>query len=41
MIGKVDKVSQHPANADKFLAFMKSRTVQDIYAKYGFVPHFK
>jgi len=29
-----------PANADKFLAFMKTREAQAIYAKYGFVAAF-
>lgn len=40
VIGKVDRTAKNPANADKFLAFMKSRDAQAIYARYGFVPAF-
>jgi len=29
----------HPENAKKFLEFIKSSEAQEIYAKYGFVPH--
>jgi ABC-type molybdate transport system substrate-binding protein len=38
VIGRVDRTAKNTANADKFLAFMKSREAQGIYAKYGFVP---
>jgi len=31
----------HPENAEKFLEFIKSSEAQEIYAKYGFVPHKK
>ena len=31
----------NPANAEKFLEFIKSEKAQKIYEKYGFVPHFK
>lgn len=31
----------HPANAEKFLDFIKSSRAQGIYEKYGFVPHFE
>jgi molybdate transport system substrate-binding protein len=34
------KKAQNPANADKFLDFIKSGGAQEIYKKYGFVPHF-
>lgn len=40
VVGKVDKTAKNPGNADKFLAFMKTREAQAIYAKYGFVPDF-
>ena len=29
----------HPENAKKFLEFIKSSEAQEIYTKYGFVPH--
>ena len=38
-IAKLKKAG-NPANADKFLDFIKSREAQEIYKKYGFVPHF-
>ena len=38
-IAKLRK-AQNPENADKFLDFIKSREAQEIYKKYGFVPHF-
>ncbi len=34
------KNAPHPANAEKFLDFIKSSRAQSIYEKYGFVPHF-
>lgn len=34
------KHALHPENAEKFLAFIKSKTAQAIYQKYGFIPHF-
>jgi molybdate transport system substrate-binding protein len=34
------KNAPHPANAEKFLNFIKSPRAQRIYEKYGFVPHF-
>ncbi len=30
----------NPENADKFLHFIKSTRAQEIYRRYGFVPHF-
>ena len=39
-IGKVDRTAKDSANADPFLAFMKTREAQAIYARYGFVPGF-
>lgn len=30
----------NPENADKFLHFIKSASAQEIYKRYGFVPHF-
>jgi len=38
-IAKLRK-SRNPENADKFLDFIKSHGAQEIYKKYGFVPHF-
>lgn len=37
VIGRVDKTARNPANADKFVAFIRSPEAQAIYAKYGFV----
>lgn len=34
------KNSPNPANAEKFLDFIKSEKAQEIYEKHGFVPHF-
>jgi molybdate transport system substrate-binding protein len=34
------KNAPHPANAKRFLDFIKSFQAQSIYEKYGFVPHF-
>ena len=34
------KDSPNPENAERFLEFIKSRRAQEIYKKYGFVPHF-
>ncbi|MEW6447742.1 MAG: substrate-binding domain-containing protein [Bacillota bacterium] len=34
------KNAPNPANAAKFLAFIRSREAQRIYESYGFVPHF-
>ncbi len=34
------KGSRNPENANKFLHFIKSREAQEIYKKYGFIPHF-
>ena len=34
------KDAPNPENALKFLEFIKSKNVQEIYKKYGFVPHF-
>ena len=34
------KQASHPENAEKFLNFIKSKTAQSIYQKYGFIPHF-
>ncbi|UCG79667.1 MAG: substrate-binding domain-containing protein [Desulfobacterales bacterium] len=34
------KRATHPQNAEKFLDFIKSPQAQEIYASYGFVPHF-
>ncbi len=34
------KNSPNPENADKFLDFIKSALAQEIYRRYGFVPHF-
>jgi len=34
------KDAPNPENALKFLEFIKSKKVQEIYKKYGFVPHF-
>ncbi len=33
------KNAPHPANAERFLDFIKSPRAQRIYEKYGFVPH--
>jgi molybdate transport system substrate-binding protein len=33
------KKAPNPANAAKFLTFIQSSTAQDIYQRYGFVPH--
>ena len=33
------KEAPHPANADKFLAFVQSAAAQDIYRRYDFLPH--
>lgn len=40
VIGRVDRTAKNPANAEKFLAFMKTPEAQAIYARYGFVPGF-
>ena len=40
VIGRVERTAKNPANAEKFLAFMKTPEAQAIYAKYGFVPGF-
>jgi len=40
VIGRVDRTAKNPANADKFLEFIRSAPAQAIYAKYGFVPAF-
>jgi len=34
------KNAPNPENADKFLNFIRSPQAQEIYRKYGFVPHF-
>ncbi len=34
------KTATHPENAEKFLDFIKSPQAQEIYASFGFVPHF-
>ncbi len=34
------KRGNNPENADKFLEFIKSTAAQEIYRRYGFVPHF-
>jgi molybdate transport system substrate-binding protein len=34
------KDAQHPENAEKFLNFMKTPRAQEIYRRFGFVPHF-
>ncbi|MCD6320108.1 MAG: substrate-binding domain-containing protein [Candidatus Desulfofervidaceae bacterium] len=34
------KCAPHPESAQKFLDFIKSKTAQSIYQKYGFIPHF-
>lgn len=34
------KNAPNPENADKFLKFMKSSQAQEIYRRFGFVPHF-
>jgi ABC-type Fe3+ transport system substrate-binding protein len=34
------KNAPHPENATKFLSFMKTPQAQDIYKRFGFVPHF-
>ncbi len=34
------KNAPHPENAEKFLNFMKTPQAQDIYKRFGFVPHF-
>jgi len=34
------KNAPHPENADKFLNFMKTPQAQEIYRRFGFVPHF-
>ena len=31
----------HPDNAQKFMHFISSSTAQNIYAEFGFLPHFK
>jgi ABC-type molybdate transport system substrate-binding protein len=31
----------HPDNAQKFIHFISSSTAQNIYAEFGFLPHFK
>jgi ABC-type molybdate transport system substrate-binding protein len=33
------KNAPHPENAEKFLNFMKTPKAQDIYRRFGFVPH--
>jgi len=35
------KDCNNPANAEKFLEFIKSKKAQSLFAKYGFVPHFE
>ncbi|MEW6572244.1 MAG: substrate-binding domain-containing protein [Bacillota bacterium] len=35
------KNAPNPANALKFLEFIRSRQAQQIYERYGFVPHFR
>lgn len=35
------KDCNNPENAEKFLDFIKSGKAQSLFAKYGFVPHFK
>jgi molybdate transport system substrate-binding protein len=30
----------HPENAEKFLSFIKTPQAQEIYRRFGFVPHF-
>ncbi len=34
------KNAPNPENAERFLEFIKSKRAQEIYKKYGFVPHF-
>lgn len=34
------KDCSNPSNAENFLDFIKSRKAQEIYGKYGFIPHF-
>lgn len=34
------KDAPHPENAEKFLNFMKTPQAQEIYRRFGFVPHF-
>ena len=34
------KNAAHPENAEKFLNFMKTPRAQEIYRRFGFVPHF-
>jgi molybdate transport system substrate-binding protein len=34
------KNAPHPENAEKFLNFMKTAQAQEIYRRFGFVPHF-
>jgi accessory colonization factor AcfC len=34
------KNASHPENAEKFLSFMKTAQAQEIYRRFGFVPHF-
>jgi ABC-type molybdate transport system substrate-binding protein len=34
------KNAPNPSNAEKFLDFIKSKKAQQIYSKYGFIPHF-
>jgi ABC-type molybdate transport system substrate-binding protein len=34
------KNAPHPENAEKFLSFMKTPRAQEIYRRFGFVPHF-
>jgi molybdate transport system substrate-binding protein len=31
----------NPGNADRFLDFMKSAQAQEVYGRFGFVPHFR
>jgi ABC-type molybdate transport system substrate-binding protein len=38
-IAKLNK-APHSGNADKFLNFMKTQQAQEIYKRFGFVPHF-
>lgn len=40
VIGRLDRTAKNSANADKFLAFIKTKKAQAIYVKYGFVPGF-
>lgn len=34
------KNAPHPENAEKFLNFMKTAKAQEVYQRFGFVPHF-